>query len=533
MSNDIASVGLQIAIMIALSYPLGIHIAKVFKGGKDMFRFLEPFENRLYIICSINSNEQMNWKKFLYNFQIINSVWLIWGIVLLITQGSLPLNPNHNPSQTLSLAFNTSVSFLANCNLQHYSGETEMTYFTQVFVVMLFQFLSAASGMAAFAGIIKAIDGRSSGTIGNFWVYFVRSITRVLLPLTIVVAVILIFCGVPMSFTGYVSQGPVAAIEAIKQLGTNGGGFFGANSAHPLENPSYLSNMVECISIMLIPMSLIWTFGKYTGKMKLASCIFAVMLFAYLGSVAIGVKSEMKTDNEISSMEGKEVRIGKASTALWAMTTTATSNGSSNCSIDKLSPLTRLMALANMQTNCWFGGIGAGFMNYYVFIIIAVFISGLMVGRTPELLGRKIEANEMKIAIIVALIHPFLILSGTAISALTQLGPHTFHTFCQMLYEFTSASANNGSGMNSLSYNNAFWNISTGVVMLIGRYVPIIGQIAIAGMLSEKKQIPESAGTLKTDTITFSIMTFAVIIIVAVLSFFPALTLGPIAELIR
>jgi len=545
MDNEIIGIAMQLTLMIAFSYPLGVHIAKVYKSGKDILGFLAPMENKIYELCSIDPDEQMDWKRFLKDFLAINLVWLIWGIVFLVLQGHLPLNPDRNPGQNLSLAFHTCASFLTNCNLQHYSGETGLTYLTQIAVVMLFQFFSAASGLAAFAGLLKAIDNKSSHSIGNFRVYFVRSITRILLPVSILVAFILTLCGLPMTLNGSerimtmegqmmtIFQGPVAAIEAIKQIGTNGGGFFAANSASTLENPSYFSNMVECISIMLIPMAQIWAFGKYLGRKKLSICIFCVMFFGYFSSVVAGTYAEMKLNDGISAMEGKEVRLGSAASAFWAMTTTSSSNGSANCNFDDLSPLSQLSAMVNMETNCWFGGVGVGFMNYYVFIIIAVFISGLMIGRTPEFLGKKIEAREMKIAIVIALIHPLMILAGTAFSILIQSGPHSFHSFSQMSYEFTSASANNGSGMGSLSFNGIFWNISTGIVMLVGRYLPIAGQLAIAGMLSNKKSIPENIGTLKTDTVTFSIMTYVVILIVAVLSFFPALTLGPIAELLQ
>ncbi|MEG1648594.1 MAG: potassium-transporting ATPase subunit KdpA, partial [Rikenellaceae bacterium] len=395
----------------------------------------------------------------------------------------------------------------------------------------------------------------------NFWVYLVRSVTRILLPLSTVLALLLIFDGTPMTLEGKqtittlegsqqtISQGPVAAVVAIKQLGTNGGGFFGANSSHPLENPTYFTNMVECISIMLIPMAMIWALGFYLKKRKFAICIFSVMLTAYLVGVFISVNQEMGGNHNIEqmgiaqnmgSMEGKETRFGSAATALWAMTTTATSNGSVNGMHDSVTPITGALAMLNMQINCWFGGVGVGFMNYYIFIIIAVFLSGLMVGRTPEFMGKKIEAREMKIAIIITLLHPFLILCSTALSsyiahsnpviAAAWLNNPSFHGLSEMLYEFTSSAANNGSGFEGLSDNTPFWNISTGVVMIISRYMPIIGQVAIVGLLAQKKYIPTSAGTLQTDTVTFSVMTFIVIFIIAALAFFPVLTLGPIAE---
>lgn len=561
MNSEIIGVIAQVVILLALSYPLGRYIARVYKGERSLLDFLTPFENWLYRICGIDAKEEMNWKKFLFTLLTVNLFWFIFGMVLLVSQGVLPLNPDGNIGQEVSQAFNTCISFMVNCNLQHYSGESGLTYFTQIFVIMLFQFITAATGMAAFAAVLKAMAAKTTTSLGNFWVYMVKSVTRILLPLSSIVAIMLIFGGTPMTLEGKqtlttmegveqtISQGPVAAVVAIKQLGTNGGGFYGVNSSHPLENPSYFTNMVECISILLIPMALIWTLGFYLKKRKFAVCIFGVMLFAYLAGVFVTVDQELGGNPRIDdigisqtagSMEGKEARIGAGATALWAMTTTVTSNGSVNGMHDSATPITGMFAMLNMQINCWFGGVGVGFMNYYVFIIIAVFLSGLMVGRTPEFLGKKIEAREMKIAIIVALLHPFVILCGTGIAsylattdpalAAAWLNNPSYHGLSEMLYEYTSSAANNGSGFEGLADNTPFWNISTGIVLILSRYLPIIGQVAIAGLLAQKKFVPESAGTLKTDTTTFSVMTFLVILIIAALAFFPVLTLGPIAE---
>ncbi|MEG0814370.1 MAG: potassium-transporting ATPase subunit KdpA [Mucinivorans sp.] len=561
MNTELIGIIVQVVLMVALSYPLGRYIARVYKGERSLLDFLTPIENSLYRLCGIDPAQQMSWKRFLVVLLTVNLFWFIWGMVLLVSQGVLPLNPDGNLGQELSQAFNTTVSFMVNCNLQHYSGESGMTYFTQLFVVMLFQFITAATGMAALAAVFKGMASRTTSSLGNFWVYLVRSVTRILLPLSMLVALLLILSGTPMTLEGRqtihtlegaeqtIAQGPVAAVVAIKQLGTNGGGFFGANSSHPLENPTYLTNMVECVSIILIPMAMIWALGFYLKKRKFAVCIFGVMLIAYLAGVFISVDQEMGGNPNIEqlgiaqpmgSMEGKETRIGSQATALWAMTTTVTSNGSVNGMHDSMTPLTGALAMLNMQINCWFGGVGVGFMNYYIFIIIAVFLSGLMVGRTPEFLGKKIEAREMKIAIIIALLHPFLILSATALAsylaysdpalAAAWLNNPSFHGLSEMLYEFTSSAANNGSGFEGLSDNTPFWNISTGLVLILSRYLPIIGQVAIVGLLAQKKYVPESAGTLHTDTCTFSVMTFVVILIIAALAFFPALTLGPIAD---
>ena len=564
MNTEILGVILQIVLMVGLAFPLGKYIAKVYKGERTCLDFLKPVERWMYKLSGVNPEEEMDWKKFLRALLVVNLFWFVWGMVLLVAQGVLPLNPDGNIGQTCHQAFNTCISFMVNCNLQHYSGESGLTYFTQLFVIMLFQFITAATGMAAMAGIMKALAAKTTHTIGNFWRYLVLSTTRVLLPLSLVVGMILIVEGTPMGFDGkmelttlegqtqQVSQGPTAAIVPIKQLGTNGGGYFGVNSSHPLENPSYLTNIVECWSILIIPMALAFAFGFYLKRRKLGYSIFGVMLFAFLIGVAINVGQEMQGNPRIDSMgiaqdggsmEGKEVRLGSAAGALWSVATTVTSNGSVNSMHDSTMPLSGMIEMLNMQINTWFGGVGVGWMNYFTFIIIAVFISGLMVGRTPEFLGHKVEAREMKIASIVALLHPFIILVGTALAAYLfahvpefvaseggWLNNPGYHGLSEMLYEYTSSAANNGSGFEGLGDNTWFWNYSCGIVLILGRFVPIVGQVAIAGILAKKKYIPESAGTLKTDTVTFGVMTFAVIFIVAALSFFPVHALSTIAE---
>ena len=564
MNTEILGVALQVILMVVLAYPLGKYIAKVYKGQKTWSDFMKPVERLIFKVSGINPQEEMNWKQFLKALLILNAFWFVWGMVLLVTQHWLPLNPDGNGPQSPDQAFNTCISFMVNCNLQHYSGESGLTYFTQLFVIMLFQFITAATGMAAMAGIMKSISAKTTKTIGNFWNFLVLSSTRILLPLSLIVGFILILQGTPMGFDGkmevttlegqeqLVSQGPAAAIVPIKQLGTNGGGYFGVNSSHPLENPTYLSNMVECWSILIIPMAMVFALGFYSNRKKLAYSIFGVMLFAYLAGVGINVYQEMNGNPRIDELGiaqdggakgGKEVRLGSAATALWSITTTVTSNGSVNGMHDSTMPLSGMMEMLNMQINTWFGGVGVGWMNYYTFIIIAVFISGLMVGRTPEFLGKKVEAREMKIATVVALLHPFVILVGTALS--TYLFAHHpdfvaseggwlnnpgFHGLSEQLYEFTSCAANNGSGFEGLGDNTYFWNYSCGWVLILSRFIPIVGQVAIAGLLAQKKFIPESAGTLKTDTVTFAVMTFAVIFIVAALSFFPVHALSTIAE---
>lgn len=567
MNTEILGVILQIVLMVGLSYPLGKYIARVYKGEKTWLDFMAPVERFIYKICGINPNEEMSWKSFLKSLLILNLFWFFWGMMLLVSQHWLPLNPDGNGAQSPHLAFNTCISFMVNCNLQHYSGESGLTYFTQLFVIMLFQFITAATGMAAMAGMMKAMAAKSTKTMGNFWKLLMLSVTRILLPLSLIVGFILILQGTPMGFDGkmkvttlegqeqVISQGPTAAIVPIKQLGTNGGGYFGVNSSHPLENPTFLTNIVECWAILIIPMAMALAFGFYLKRKKLGYVIYGVMLFAYLAGVCVNVSQETGGNPRIDAMgiaqdggamEGKEVRIGAASGALWSVTTTVTSNGSVNSMHDSTMPLSGMVEMLNMQINTWFGGVGVGWMNYYTFIIIAVFISGLMVGRTPEFLGKKVEAREMKIASIVALLHPFVILVFTAVAcfALAHLPNFVsndsdggmwlnnpgFHGLSEMLYEYTSCAANNGSGFEGLGDNTYFWNWTCGIVLILSRFLPIVGQVAIAGLLAEKKFIPESAGTLKTDTLTFGVMTFAVIFIVAALSFFPVHALSTIAE---
>ena len=564
MNTEIIGIVAQVVLMVVLSYPLGKYIARVYRGKKVWTDFMKPIEGWIFRLSGIHPDEEMNWKQFIRASSTVNLSRLIGGMAMLTLQGSSPLNPDGNLAQSAHQAFNTCISFMVNCNEQHYSGESNLTYFTQLFVIMLFQFLTAATGMAAMAGIMKALGEKTTQTIGNFWKFLVLSCTRILLPLSLVVGFILITQGTPMGFDGkmevttlegetqYVSQGPAAAIIPIKQLGTNGGGYFGVNSSHPLENPTYLSNMIECWSILIIPMAMAFAFGFYVKRKKLGYSIYGVMLVAFLIGACVNVSQEMGgnpriDDMEIAqengSMEGKEIRLGAGATGLWSVATTVTSNGSVNGMHDSTLPLSGMIEMLNMQINTWFGGVGVGWMNYFTFLIIAVFISGLMVGRTPEFMGHKVEAREMKIASIVALLHPFVILVGTALAAYLYVHAPAFvaseggwlnnpgsHGLGEMLYEFTSCAANNGSGFEGLGDNTWFWNFSCGIVLILSRFIPIIGQVALAGLLAQKRYIPESAGTLKTDTVTFAVMTFAVIFIVAALSFFPAQALTTLTE---
>ena len=548
-------------LVMLLAIPLGRYIGKIFNYESTWLdKIFNPIDRLFFKIGGINPTKEMNWKQHLMALLTINIVWFVISMLVLSNMVWLPLNPDGNPSMSGDLAFNTTVSFITNTNLQHYSGESGLSYLGQL-TLMLWQFISAGCGMAICAAVFMAMKEKTSETLGNFYSFFVRSCTRVLLPLAFVVATILVINGTPMTFEGKdtittlegneqnVSRGPVAAFVAIKQLGTNGGGFYGPNSANPMENPSYLTNIVENVSIFLIPIAMVFALGFILKRKKLSWTIYSVMTLGFLVLLIPAVISEMNGNPAISnmgisqnmgSMEGKEVRFGAAASANWATYTTVTSNGSVNAMHDSMTPITGMTTLLGMMINCFYGGVGVGFLNFYIFIILGVFISGLMVGRTPEFLGKKIEAKEMKIAMFIALLHPFLILVGTALAShLYASDPEAlsgwlanpgYHGFSEMLYEFTSSSANNGSGFEGLGDNTPFWNIATGIVMLLARYLPIIGPVAIAGMLAQKQYIPESNGTLKTDTSTFGLMVFAVIFIVAALSFFPALTLGPIAE---
>lgn len=561
MNTEILGIVLMYVIVVVLAIPLGRYIGKVFNYEKTWLdKIFNPIDRLFFRLSGIDSSKEMNWKQHLVALLTINLVWFMLSMFVLTNMSWLPLNPDENPSMSLDLAFNTSVSFVTNTNLQHYSGETGLSYMGQL-CLMLWQFISAATGIAICAVVFMAMKERTTNALGNFYSFFVRSCTRILFPLALFVASILAFSGVPMTFEGkdslitlegkeqQISRGPVAAFVAIKQLGTNGGGFYGPNSTNPMENPNYFTNIIETISIFLIPIALIFALGHVLKRKKLAWTIYGVMTLGFLmllipsiyfemnGNTAI---TEMGIQQQMGSMEGKEVRFGSAASAYWAINTTCTSNGSVNAMHDSMTPLTGMFTMLGMMINSFYGGVGVGFLNFYIFIILAVFISGLMVGRTPEFLGKKVEAREMKIAMSIALLHPLLILAGTAIASFlftqnpsklaTWLNNPGHHGFSEMLYEFSSSSANNGSGFEGLGDNTPFWNIATGLVMLLARYIPIIGPVAIAGILAGKKYIPENNGTLKTDTGTFGLMVFAVIAIVAALSFFPALTLGPIAE---
>ena len=560
MSTDLFGIIFGFLVTVILAVPLGKYMSKVFKGEKVWTDFFTPLENFIFKISGIDPNEEMDWKKSMKAMLLLNLVFFIWSFVVLLIQGAIPfLNPAKIASMEPSLAFNTAVSFVTNTNMQAYSGETAAAYSSQILVFTFLQFVSAGTGIAALALIFKGLTQRQASNLGNFYNLFLKSCTRILLPLAFVVSIILLLNGMPQTFKGLqqtvtlqgdtvkVATGPVASMISIKQLGTNGGGYFGTNSAHPFENPNYLTNMVENFSILFIPIGLVFTFGYYLNRKKLAWIFFGIMTVLFITFVAINVHyetagnpliSKMGINQSLGNMEGKEVRFGAAASAYWGVSTTSTSNGSVNSMHDSQMPLSGGVYMLDMMINALYGGVGVGFINFFIYIIIAIFISGLMVGRTPEFLGKKIEAREVKIAALVLLVTPFLVLVPTAIASyavaknpnLPWLNNPSFHGFSEMLYQFASCNANNGSNFAGLGINTYFWNILGGIVIFLGRFIPIIGPVAIAGMMAEKKYIPESVGTLKAESYTFAFMVLGIIIIVSALNFFPALALGPIAE---
>ncbi len=564
MGIDYAAIAFTILFTIGTSLLLGRYMCKVFTdGGTLLDPVLVPIERLVLRVTGVDPSIQQDWKQYSVSLLVSNVVMWLATFAIVSVQKWLPLNPDGIANMEPTLAFNTISSFTTNTNLQHYSGETGLSYLSQMFVISFLQFVTAATGVAACIATIRGLAGNRLTHLGNFYVDLTRATVRVFLPLAVLVSVIVMSQGTPMTFEGAaqastvegpaqaIARGITAGVVSIKQLGTNGGGYFGPNSAHPYENPTPFSNLVETWSITLIPMAMVWTLGHMVGRRRLAVVIFGTMLAIYLPMVVFAVNQEaggnpaiakMGVDQSTGSMEGKEVRFGAGLSALWAVTTTVTSNGSVNNMHDSLTPLGGLMPLIGMWLNNIFGGVGVGFINMLIFVIVAVFVAGMMVGRTPEFLGKKVEANEMKLASLALLWHPLAILVGTAIAcyiwtttsdsgtALAWLKNPGPHGFSEMLYEFTSATANNGSGFEGLGDNTPFWNISTGLVMLLSRYIPIIAPLALAGSLAAKPAAPETAGSLRADSATFGFTLWAVIVILGLLMFMPVAVLGPIAE---
>ncbi|MET0359108.1 MAG: potassium-transporting ATPase subunit KdpA [Pararhizobium sp.] len=535
-----------------LSWPLGRYMAWAMDPDAGQGK-PNVFTSMFQSIGGPATRQTQNWKRYVFSLLGFNAVMFVVCFAILALQQHLPLNPDGRQALEGSLIFNTTSSFVANTNLQHYSGEVAMSYLSQLAALMWLQFVSAAVGLAALAALARGLAGRK---LGNVFVDVQRATFLVLLPLALVVAILLLFTGVPMTFQGSavattlegvqqtIARGPVAAFVAIKQLGTNGGGFFGPNSTHPLENPTFWSNVLQTVSIIIIPMGCVWMFGRILGRMKHAAVLFAVMLILMGAHItgAIGFEAapthafaSLPITQDVGNLEGKELRFGTAAGPLWATLTTSTSNGSVNAMHDSLNPLTGLMPMIGMWLNEDFGGVGVGMINMFLYIVVGVFIAGMMIGRTPEYLGWRIEAKEVKFAMMGLLSHGFFILVGTAIFAVTPWGAATLnnigpHGFSEILYEFSSAAANNGSGFEGLGDNTVAWNIATGTVMLLARFIPIILPLAIVGSLSTKRRATESSGTLSVEDGTFAGMLTVTVVIVGALTFFPAATLGPIAE---
>ncbi len=564
MKTEYVDVAFTILFTIATSLLVGRYMFRVFTGKRTLLDpIFGPIERLVLRLTGVDPEEQQDWTRYALSMMVSNVVMWLATFAVVSLQKYLPLNPDGIANMEPTLAFNTISSFTTNTNLQHYSGETGLSYLSQMISMTFLQFVTAATGVAACIAIIRALTGNRLKQVGNFYVDLTRATIRVFLPLALLVGAVLLWQGSPMTFHGAakaktvegaeqaIARGVVAPMVAIKQLGTNGGGYFGPNSAHPYENPTPFSNFVETWCITVIPMGMVWTLGFFAGRRKLAVVIFATMLAVYLPMVIFAVNQEaggnpaiakMGADQSTGSMEGKEVRFGAAHSALWAVTTTVTSNGSVDSMHDSLTPLAGLMPMIGMWLNNIFGGVGVGFINMLIFIIVTVFVAGTMIGRTPELLGKKVEPREMKLASLALLAHPLFILVGTGIACyiwahtgdpdknlgwLHNPGPHGFS---EMLYEFSSAAANNGSGFEGLGDNTPFWNIATGLVMLLARYIPIVAPLALAASLGAKQAAPEGAGTLRADSAMFGFALWSVVLILGLLMFMPVAVLGPIAE---
>lgn len=548
-----AEILVTLIIALTLVVPTGHYLYKTFAGGPaPLDRIFLPVERLLYRLVGVTRpDENMSWQGYAGSLLLSNAAMAVTVYVILALQGDLPWNPQQIPGMTHSLSFNTAISFITNTNLQHYAGETGASYFTQMAALTFLMFTSAATGFTAAIAFIRGITGHE---LGNFWSDMTRFIVRVMLPASLVVALFLVWQGAPQTLAPTVHAttlegaaqniaiGPVAAFESIKHIGTNGGGFFGANAAHPFENPTPLTNLIHMLSILWLPTSVIYMFGLFARNKRQAWVFFAAagaLFLVLLGNIVhfegLGNPALHSLGLAGASMEGKEVRFGMAGSSLFSTVTTAATTGSVNNMHDSLTPMGGLTPLVLMMLNSVFGGKGVGFMNLVTMAMIAVFLVGLMVGRTPEFLRKKLEPREIVLLAVVILIHPLIILAPSATAVMTEMGrtaiSHAgFHALTQVVYEFTSSAANNGSGFEGLGDNTLFWNISTGIVMLLGRYPTLVALLAVAGFLGAKKPVPEGPGTLRTDTVLFTVVLFGVIILVGALTFLPALALGPIAE---
>ncbi|MGG3466359.1 potassium-transporting ATPase subunit KdpA [Neobacillus pocheonensis] len=542
-----------LVIAILLVKPVGAYLVKVFDYEKtDLDRVFGPGERFIYRMIGVKDKETMGWKKYVFAMLLSNFIMMILLYIIFRIQKYLPLNPDKIDNMPPALAFNTAASFITNTNWQAYSGENSLSYFSQMIAITFPMFTAAATGFAVAIAFIRGLVARQNN-LGNFYVDLVRAITRVFLPLSFLVALFLVFQGVPQTLHGSVNattlegakqtitRGPVAALESIKHIGTNGGGYFGTNSAHPFENPTPLSNLMEILSMLLLPTALVYAFGLMIKNRRQGWSVFAAMGIMFLMFLAVVFIAEYKGTPALNAlgvhgnMEGKEVRFGLSESALFTATTTAVTTGTVNNMHDSLTPIGGLVPLGEMMLNNVFGGKGVGLLNGLLYVILSVFICGLMVGRTPEFLGKKIESKEVKLASIAILIHPVLILVPTAIAlmtpgAISSILNSGYHGVSEVLYAFTSGAANNGSAFGGLTANTDFYNISIGIVILLGRYISIIAMLAIAGSFATKKMVAASSGTFRTDTPLFTGILVVIILVIGALTFFPALALGPIAE---
>lgn len=546
---------LFLIVFMILVIPMGKYLYQVANCEKAFGdRIFNKVDNTIYKIFKIDK-EEMNWKQYVLALIITNAVMIFAGYLILRIQGIGLFNPSEIGGMEASLSFNTIISFMTNTNLQHYSGESGLSYLAQMLVIIYMMFTSAATGYAACMAFIRGLVGKKK-TLGNFYVDMVRITTRVLVPLAFIVGVLLISQGVPQTLGGTetvrtiegnlqdIARGPVAALESIKHVGTNGGGFFGANSSHPFENPTIVSNMIEMLSMMILPGACVIAFGYMIGNKKQSRAVFGAMGIIFLVGLLICWTSEKAGNPELAAaglsqamgnMEGKELRFGIDQSALFTTVTTSFTTGTVNNMHDTLTPLGGLVPMLNMMLNVVFGGKGVGLMNMLMYAILTVFLCGLMVGRTPEFLSKKLEGREVKLVALSIIVHPLLILAFSALAVAIPAGLEGitnggFHGLSQILYEFSSASANNGSGFEGLADNTLFWNMTTGVAMFYGRYLAIVIQLAVVGSLANKKPVNTSVGTLKTDNFTFTILLVAIVLIIGALTFLPALVLGPIAE---
>ncbi|MGH8014122.1 MAG: potassium-transporting ATPase subunit KdpA [Candidatus Binataceae bacterium] len=564
MLNALIQVGVFSALVLITSVPLGLYMARVF-AGKPTFAdpLLRPLERAIYRICGVHPANEQTWVEYTVSMLLFSMAGMLLLYAMQRLQPYLPLDPQKLGAVAPDLAFNTAASFTTNTNWQAYAGETTMSYLTQMAGLAFHNFVSAAAGIAVAVAVIRGFVRRGAKTIGNFWVDLTRAVLWILLPLCVAGTLVLVWQGVPDNFSPYVHahtvegaaqiipQGPVASQEIIKELGTNGGGFFNANSAHPYENPTPLTNLIEMWAIFAIAAGLTHTFGEMAGDRRQGWALFGVMAILFLAGTTVAIWSEQRGNPQFAAMginqapnpsqsggnmEGKETRFGIADSALWATVTTDTSCGAVNSMHDSYTPLGGLVPLVNMQIGeIIFGGVGSGLYGMLVMAVLAVFIAGLMVGRTPEYLGKKIESREMKLAMLFVLIFPAAILipAGAAIvtkaglAGITNPGPHGFS---QVLYAYTEAAANNGSAFAGLNANTAFYNVTLALGMLFGRFMMKIPVLALAGSLAGKKIVPHSAGTFPTNGAIFVILLTGIILIVAALTFFPADALGPIVE---